>query len=53
MPSVDASNNPDKVSYYITSTKATPKYKFGEYVRNAAKRNIFSQGYTCIWNRII
>ena len=40
----DASNNPDKVRYYIKSTKATPKFKDGDYVRNADKRNIFSKG---------
>ena len=55
---VDASNNPDKVKYYISetaaqinSTKATPKFKVGDYVRNADKRNIFSKGYTSNWNR--
>ena len=29
MTPVDASNNPDKVRYYVKSTKATPKLKFG------------------------
>ena len=55
---VDASNNPDKVRYCISeiasqikSTKATPKFKVGDYVRNADKRNIFSKGYTSNWNR--
>ena len=48
---VDASNNPDKVKYYVKSTKATPKIKVGDYVRNADKRNIFSKGYTSNWNR--
>ena len=51
MTPVDASNNPDKVRYYLKSTKATPKHKFGDYVRNAGKRNIFSKGYTSNWNR--
>ena len=51
MTSVDASNNPDKVRYYVKSTKATPKFKIGDYVRNADKRNIFSKGYTSNWNR--
>ena len=51
MTPVDASNNPDKVIYYVKSTKATPKLKFGDYVRNADKRNIFSKGYTSNWNR--
>ena len=47
---VDASNNPDKVKYYVKSTKATAKFKVGDYVRNADKRNIFSKGYTSNWN---
>ena len=51
MTPVDASNNPDKVKYYVKSTKATPKFKVGDYVRNAEKRNIFSKGYTSNWNR--
>ena len=51
MTQVDASNNPDKVRYYVKSTKATPKLKVGDYVRNADKRNIFSKGYTSNWNR--
>ena len=53
MTPVDASNNPDKVKYYISetasqinSTKATPKFKVGDYVRNVDKRNIFSKGYS-------
>ena len=51
MTPVDASNNPDKVKYYVRTTKATPKCKVGDYVRNADKRNIFSKGYTSNWNR--
>ena len=51
MTPVDASNHPDKVKYYVNSTKATPKFKVGDYVRNAYKRNIFSKGYTSNWNR--
>ena len=52
MTPVDASNNPDKVRYIIsTSTKIKPKLKVDDYVRNADKRNIFSKGYTSIWNR--
>ena len=51
MTPVDASNNPDKVKYYVNSTKATPKFKVGDYVRNVDKRNIFSKGYTSNWNR--
>ena len=48
MTPVDASNNPDKVKYYVKPTKATPKFKVGDYVRNAD--NIFSKGYTSNWN---
>ena len=58
MTPVDASNNPDKVKYYISetasqinSTKVTPKFKIDDYVRNADKRNIFSKGYPSNWNR--
>ena len=51
MTPVDDSNNPDKVKYYVKSTKATPKIKVGECVRKADKRNIFSKGYTSNWNR--
>ena len=51
MTTVDASNNPDKVKYYVKSTKATPKLKVGDYVRNADKRNIFSKGYNSNLNR--
>ena len=51
MKPVDASNNPDKVRYYVKSTKATPKFKVGDYVRNADRRNIFTKGYTSNRNR--
>ena len=52
MTPVDASNNPDKVRYIISSsTKIEPKFEVGDYVRNADKRNIFSKGYTSDWNR--
>ena len=51
MTPVDASNNPDKVRYYVKSTKAAPKLKVGGYVRNADKRNNFSKGYISNWNR--
>ena len=51
MTPVYASNNPDKVKYYVNSTKAAPKIKVGDYVRNADKRNIFSKGSTSNWNR--
>ena len=64
MTPVDASNNPDTVRYIkepasqiiSTSTKIKPKgkpgyaqLKVGDYVRNADKRNIFSEGYTSNW----
>ena len=51
MTPVDASNNLDKVRHYVKSTKATPKFNVGDYVRNAGKRDIFSKGYTFNWNR--
>ena len=52
MTPVDASNNPDKSRYIRKpATKIEPKFKVGDYVRNADKRNIFSQGYTSNWNR--
>ena len=51
MTPVDASNNADKDKYYVNSTKATPKFKNGDYVRNVDKRNIFSKGYSSNWNR--
>ena len=48
----DASYNPEKVRYIIsTSTKIKPKLKVGDYVTNAEKRNIFSNGYNSNWNR--
>ena len=51
MTPVDASNNPDKVRYYVKSTKAKPKFKVGDEVSNADKLNIFSKDYTSNWNR--
>ena len=51
MTPVDASNNPDKVKYYVKSTKVTTKITVGDHVRNADKRNIFSKVYTSNWNR--
>ena len=39
MTPVDASNNLDKVRYYVISTKIKPKLKVGDYVRNADKYN--------------
>ena len=51
MTPVDASNSPDKVKYYVNSTKIKPKIRVGDYVRNADKRTIFSKGYNSNWNR--
>ena len=51
MTPVDASNNLDKVKYYVKTTKSTPKLKVGDYIRKADKRNIFSKGYISNWNR--
>ena len=51
MTPVDASNNPDEVKYSFIYMNIKPKLKFGDYVRNADKRNIFSKGYTSNWNR--
>ena len=51
MTPVDAYNNPDKVRYSFVfkhqyKTNIKPKFRAGDYVRNADKRNIFSKGYT-------
>ena len=51
MTPVDASNNPDKVKYYVKIIKATPKLLDGDYVRNADELNTFSKGYLFNWNR--
>ena len=59
MTTVDASNIPDKVRYIrepasqiiSTYTKIEPKFKVGDYVRNADKCKIFSKGYISNWNR--
>ena len=37
MTTVDTSNNPDKVKYFISTSKIKPKLKVGDYVRNAYK----------------
>ena len=34
----------------LNTTLNLPKLKVGDYVRNADKRNIFSEGYTSNWN---
>ena len=51
MTPVDASNNPDKVKYTISFKNIKTKFKAGDYVRNADKRNIFSKDYTSNWNK--
>ena len=51
MTPVDASNNPDQVKYTFNFKNIKTKFKVGDYVRNADKRNIFSKGYTSNWNR--
>ena len=51
MTPVDASNNPDKVKNTFSFKNTKPKFKVGDYVRNADKLNIFSKGYTSNWNR--
>ena len=51
MTPFDASNNPDKVKYSFICRNIKPKFKVGDYVRNADKRNIFSKGYSSNWNR--
>ena len=35
----------------ITSTKATPKHRVGDYVRNADEPNFISKRYTSIWKK--
>ena len=51
MTPVDASNNPDKVKYSFIYRIIKPKFKVGDNVTIADKRNIFSKGYTSYWNR--
>ena len=51
MTPVDASNNPEKVKYTFNFKNIKPKLEVGDYVRNADKRNIFSEGFTSNWNR--
>ena len=47
MTLVDASSNPEKFRYFIsTYLKMKPKLKVGDFVRNADKFNFFSNGYT-------
>ena len=51
MTPAEASGNPENVKYIQTLTEIKPKFKVGDYVRNADKRNIYSKGYTSNWNR--
>ena len=51
MTPFDASNNPDNVKYTFSFKKIKPKFKVGDYVRNADKRNILSKGNTSNWIR--
>ena len=51
MTPVDASNNPDKIKYSFNFKKTKPKMKVGDYISNADKRNISSEGYTSNWKR--
>ena len=44
MTPLDASNNPDKVKYIFSFKNIKPKFKVGDYDRNAEQRNIFSKG---------
>ena len=51
MKPVDASNNPEKVKYYINPSKLHQYLKFSDYVSNADKSNICIGCYTSNWNR--
>ena len=52
MTPLDASNNPEKLIYIIsTSNKIKSKHKVGDCVKNAGKRNIFYKGCDSNWNR--
>ena len=51
MTPVDAFNNLDKVKYTFSFRNIKGKLNVGDYARNVDKRNIFSKGYTSIWNR--
>ena len=51
MTPAEASGNPENVKYIQTLTEIKPKFKVGDFVRNADKRNIYSKGYTSNWNR--
>ena len=52
MTPTQASKNPESVTYEIESNpKMEARFKVGDYVRNADKRNVFSKDYTSNWNR--
>ena len=51
MKPVNASNNPEKVKYYINPSKLHQYLNFSDYVSNADKSNIFISCYTSNWNR--
>ena len=51
MTPAGASENPENVKYIQKLTEIKPKFKVGDFVRNADKRNIYSKGYTSNWNR--
>ena len=46
MTADDVLNNPENVTYIVTSSKTKQMNKVAHYVRNADKRNIFSKGNT-------
>ena len=50
---LSSNNKIDILSKNISELRKaeTTKFKVGDYVRNADKRNIFSKGYTSNWNR--
>ena len=51
MTSVDDSNHLDQFKDTNSFNNFTPKLKFGDYVRNADKHNIFSKEHASNWNR--
>ena len=51
MKPVNASNNPEKVKYYINPSKLHQYLKFSDCVSNSDKSNIFISCYTSNWNR--
>ena len=47
----DASNNPEKIKYKQFSSEFRLRFKFGDSLRKADNRNMFSKGYTSNWDR--